>query len=90
MKIACKGHGTAGRRGLLGWSGSLALVTMVFFAVLASTPRTAHACSCVDVQLSEYADDVVVAFAGRQIERNPSGTEPRRSMVKYGSGYFGL
>ena len=49
--------------------GALLLAAAVFCAILAVVPRTAHACSCVDRPLSEYADDVVVAFAGRQIER---------------------
>ena len=49
--------------------GALLLAAAVFCAILAVAPRTAHACSCVDRPLSEYADDVVVAFAGSQIER---------------------
>ena len=36
---------------------------------IAATPRTAHACSCGDRELSEYADDITVAFVGRQLER---------------------
>ncbi len=49
--------------------GALLLAAAVFCAILAVAPRTAHACSCVDRPLSEYADDVVVAFVGRQIDR---------------------
>ena len=47
---------------------------MVLGAVFVSitvvvAPRTAHACSCVDLPLSEYADEVDIAFSGSQIER---------------------
>ncbi len=49
--------------------GALLLAAAVFFVIMAVPARTAHACSCVDLHLSEYADDVALAFAGRQIER---------------------
>ena len=49
--------------------GVLILVAAVFCAILAVTPRTAHACSCEFRPLSEYADDVELAFAGRQLRR---------------------
>ena len=49
--------------------GALILVAAVFCAILAVTPRTAHACSCEFRPLSEYADDVELAFAGRQLRR---------------------
>ena len=39
------------------------------FAVVFVTPRIVHACSCSpDRTLSDYADEVEVAFVGRQIE----------------------
>ena len=47
------------------------LIVMVACAALVSTPRTAHACTCMRLPLSEYADEVDVAFQGRQIERIP-------------------
>ena len=45
---------------------SLAMVTV--FAVILVTPRIVHACSCAPATLSDYADEVDVAFVGRQIE----------------------
>ena len=49
--------------------GALILVAAVFCAILAVTPRTAHACSCEGLPLSEYADDMELAFAGHQLRR---------------------
>ena len=50
--------------------GALILVAAVFCAILAVTPRTAHACSQGEYRhLSEYADDVELAFAGHQLRR---------------------
>lgn len=31
---------------------------------------TAHACSCADVSLDDYADELVVAFVGTQVDRS--------------------
>ncbi len=49
--------------------GGLMLIAVVFCAIMAVTPRTAFACSCALVPLSEYADEVALAFTGRQLER---------------------
>ena len=49
--------------------GAWILVAAVFCAILAVTPRTAHACSCGFLPLSEYAEDVELAFAGHQLKR---------------------
>ena len=49
--------------GLLMTAAAIALVGIT------ATPRTAHACSCIHRELSEYADDITVAFVGRQLER---------------------
>ena len=58
--------------------GALILVAAVFCAILAVTPRTAHACSQGEYRhLSEYAEDVELAFAGHQLRRIvPSSNEP--------------
>ena len=42
---------------------------MVTTATLTVTPGTAHACSCIDLDLSDYADDITVAFVGTQVEK---------------------
>ena len=49
--------------------GVLMTAAAIALIGLAATPRTAHACSCIDRELSEYADDITVAFVGRQLER---------------------
>ncbi len=51
-------------------TGSLAIAAMITLAAFVMTPEAAHACSCAQTTLSEYADEVDVAFAGRQIDRN--------------------
>ena len=57
------------RRCTVLWVAGLSLLAATaVLAVLVGTPRTAHACSCAPRSpLSEYADDVDVAFAGRQV-----------------------
>ena len=58
-------------RAALRAAGSLALIVVIAVAALATTPRTAHACSCVGgLEVSEYAEDVDVAFVGRQVSRD--------------------
>ncbi len=54
----------------------LAAVMAVAGAALVATPQPAPGCSCTRTAiLSEYADEVEVAFTGRQIERvEPDGT----------------
>ena len=47
----------------------VALVAAAAIAALAATPRTAQALSCEKQQLSDYADDVTVAFLGHVISR---------------------
>ena len=49
--------------------GVLMTAAAIALVGIAATPRTAHACSCGDLELSEYADDISVAFVGRQLER---------------------
>ena len=49
--------------------GVLMTAAAIALIGLAATPGTAHACSCIDRELSEYADDITVAFVGRQLER---------------------
>lgn len=48
-------------------AGSLILATAVAMSALAATPRTAHATSCLAMELSEFAHEVDVAFVGRKI-----------------------
>ncbi len=50
-------------------AGLSILTTAVVISTLAATPRTAHACSCGQLELSAYADEVAVAFVGRQVSR---------------------
>ena len=54
----------------------LAAVMAVAGAALVATPQPAPGCSCArTATLSEYADEVDIAFTGRQIERvEPDGT----------------
>ena len=49
--------------------GVLMTAAAIALVGIAATPRTAHACSCGDLELSAYADDITVAFVGRQLER---------------------
>ena len=49
--------------------GVLITAAAIALVGIAATPRPAHACSCGDLGLSEYADDISVAFVGRQLER---------------------
>ncbi len=56
------------------------LVALVLFSTLVSAatviaPRTAHACSCALQPLSEYADRVALAFAGRKVDQTVDGYE---------------
>ncbi len=46
------------------------LAAAMVCALLISAPRAAHACSCLPGPLSEYADEVSLAFAGRQLARS--------------------
>lgn len=48
---------------------SLRIAATVAFVALLVTPGIAHACSCVEETLADYADEVAVAFTGRQIDR---------------------
>ena len=45
---------------------TLVLVLAVAALTLLATPRQAHACSCLETPLSELADEVDLAIAGRQ------------------------
>ena len=56
-------------------SGVLFLLAAVFCSVVAVAPRVAHACSCLGSALSEYADEVVLAFEGHQLDRIVEGSE---------------
>ena len=49
--------------------GVLLTAAAIALVGIAATPRPAHACSCIHRELSEYADDITVAFVGRQLER---------------------
>lgn len=46
-----------------------ALAATVALAALLAAPYSARACSCRPAELADYADNVAVAFTGRQIER---------------------
>ena len=48
------------------WLVVAAMVTTVTLTIVAGT---AHACSCIERGLSEYADDISVAFVGTQLDR---------------------
>lgn len=50
-------------------TGWLVVAAMVTTGTLTVAPGTAHACSCVELQLADYADDISVAFVGTQVER---------------------
>ena len=51
---------------LLRW---LVLAAVLTAATMVASSRTAHACSCMLRELSEYADGASVAFVGHQLER---------------------
>lgn len=53
-------------------------------SALIASPRPAGACSCLETPFSEYADDVAVAFTGRQVQR----IDPRGSVVSTGDDTF--
>ncbi len=42
---------------------------MFLFWMVVGSPRTAHACTCYESPLSEYADDVEAAFSGKQVRK---------------------
>ena len=50
-------------------AGRLVAAAMVSTVTLTVVLGTAHACSCLERDLSEYADDIPVAFVGTQLER---------------------
>ena len=50
-------------------SGWLMMASLVAAATFTAAAGTAHACSCIARELSEYADDITVAFVGTQLER---------------------
>ena len=54
---------------------ALTIIAMITAGIaLVASPRPAGACMCIDTPLSEYADEVDVAFTGWQIGRfQPSG-----------------
>ena len=49
--------------------GGLTIAAMVVAVTVVATANTAHACSCVERELAEYADDISVAFSGSQLDR---------------------
>ena len=51
---------------LLRW---LVLVAVLTAGTMVANSGTARACSCILRELSEYADDISVAFVGHQLER---------------------
>ena len=44
-------------------------IAAVAAATLMASAGTAHACSCIERELSDYDDDISVAFAGSQLKR---------------------
>ena len=65
--------------------GSLALAAAAALALILIVPGPARGCKCAHNALSEYADEVAVAFSGRQIERidhlNDSGAHFGSTLV---------
>lgn len=51
---------------MIGW---LVVAAMVTTATLTVAPGTVRACSCLARDLSEYADEISVAFVGTQLEK---------------------
>lgn len=49
--------------------GAVVLAVTLGSAGIVATAGPAHACSCVDLVLEDYGEDVAVAFTGRQIDR---------------------
>ena len=77
-------------RGIVRAATSFALFAAIVASILAATPRTARACICeAPWELSEYADDVAVAFVGRPILQmiQPRGDGPREIIVGYRVGW---
>lgn len=60
---------SGGRGGLARVMAASMLVAALVGITVLATPRPAHACVCADVPLSDYADEVDVAFTGWQVER---------------------
>ena len=56
-------------KALLRVAGAFALASATVISTLAATPGTARACSCIQQDLSNYADEVTVAFVGTQVSR---------------------
>lgn len=51
-------------------STQLIILSAAFFGLLGvAFPGTAQACSCSGEKITEYADDVAIAFSGRQVDR---------------------
>lgn len=52
-------------------SVSILLASIITLALLTAVPRSAHGCSCSEMYspLSEYVDQVDVAFSGHQVDR---------------------
>ena len=69
-------------------AGLSILTTAVVISTLAATPRTAHACSCGQLELSAYADAVAVAFVGRQVSRK-AGRQTARMVFEVDRVYKG-
>lgn len=65
--------------------GSLALAAAAALALILIVPGPARGCKCAHNALSEYADEVAVAFSGRQIKRidhlNDSGAHFGSTLV---------
>lgn len=49
--------------------GGLTIVAMAAVVMVVATAGTAHACSCIERELADYADGISVAFAGDQLGR---------------------
>lgn len=62
-------------------SASLVLALAVAALTVIATPRTAHACSCLHTPLPEYADEVDLAIAGRQVYMVDHSWVPFRSGI---------
>ncbi|MYJ80529.1 MAG: hypothetical protein F4046_01735 [Acidimicrobiaceae bacterium] len=51
------------------WTLGLSLGVLVAAVIAVATAGTAHACSCIERELDDYADGISVAFAGDQLGR---------------------